>query len=271
MTMPYKGSARGAHGSRLGDVRAVNRGPGPQVATHHTGELTLERQRFATRTTRSRLVSASSLDPADGIFWWCGLATAADGAFAMTDDGRITLWNPAAERITGYQASEVLGRRCCDVFVARDAKGERLCPAICRSPLLNKRGEPVESFDLQVSSKGGRQIWLNMSTVVLPVTDAHGPRFIRMFRDVTAVKDVLALVRNRLAGTPADDDRLGRLTRREAEILRLMVSGATNRALADRLHVSPATIRNHTHHIFAKLGVPNRLAAVALALGQFLV
>ncbi len=50
-----------------------------------------------------------------------------------------------------------------------------------------------------------------------------------------------------------------------------MVSGATNRALADRLHVSPATIRNHTHHIFEKLGVPNRLAAVALALGQFLV
>jgi PAS domain S-box-containing protein len=186
-------------------------------------------------------------------------------------DGRITLWNPAAERITGYRASEVLGRRCCDVFVARDTRGERFCPAICRSPLLNRRGEPVESFDLQVSSRGGRQIWLNMSTVVLPITDAHGPRFIRMFRDVTAVKDVLALVRNRLAGTPADDDRLGRLTRRETEILRLMVSGATNRALADRLHVSPATIRNHTHHIFEKLGVPNRLAAVALALGQFLI
>ena len=42
-------------------------------------------------------------------------------------------------------------------------------------------------------------------------------------------------------------------------------------ALAARLHVSPATIRNHTHHIFEKLGVPNRLAAVALALGQFLI
>ena len=218
-----------------------------------------------------RIRSGSPTPPPPGAPWWHGLAAAADGAFALMSDGRITLWNPAAERITGFRASEVLGRRCCDVFVARDARGERFCPAICRSPLLNKRGELAESFDLQVSSKGGRQIWLNMSTVVLPVTDAHGPRFIRMFRDVTAVKDVLALVRNRLAGTPTDDDRLGRLTRRETEILRLMVSGATNRALADRLHVSPATIRNHTHHIFEKLGVPNRLAAVALALGQFLV
>jgi DNA-binding NarL/FixJ family response regulator len=49
-----------------------------------------------------------------------------------------------------------------------------------------------------------------------------------------------------------------------------MVSGATNRALAEQLHVSPATIRNHTHNIFEKLGVPNRLAAVVLAFGQFM-
>ena len=217
------------------------------------------------------LTSGPPARPSAGVAWWHGLAAAADGAFAMMSDGRITLWNQAAEKITGYAASEVLGRRCCDVFVARDAGGERLCPSICRAPLLSKSGEPIESFDLQVSSKGGRQIWLNMSTVVLPITDAHGPRFIRMFRDVTAVKDVLALLRNRLAGTPANDDRLGRLTRREVEILRLMVSGATNRALAERLHVSPATIRNHTHNIFGKLGVPNRLAAVALALGLFLI
>jgi len=47
-----------------------------------------------------------------------------------------------------------------------------------------------------------------------------------------------------------------------------MSSGATYRALAERLHVSPATVRNHTHHIFEKLGVPNRPAAVTLALSQ---
>ena len=50
-----------------------------------------------------------------------------------------------------------------------------------------------------------------------------------------------------------------------------MASGATNRALAERLHLSPATVRNHTHNIFEKLGVPNRLTAVTLALRQFLI
>jgi DNA-binding NarL/FixJ family response regulator len=90
-----------------------------------------------------------------------------------------------------------------------------------------------------------------------------------VFRDVTAVKDLLALIRNRLAGIPADREQIGQLTRRETEILWLMASGATNRTLAGRLHLSPATVRNHSHNIFEKLRVPNRLAAVILALSQF--
>ncbi len=189
----------------------------------------------------------------------------------MTSDGRITLWNPAAERITGYTAAEVLGRRCYDVFAGCDSGGEPLCSSNCRLLTLITRGEPVESFDLQTCSKGGRPIWLNMSTIVLLDGDTKGSRGIRMFRDVTAVKDLLALIRNRLLGIPTERDRIGRLTRRETEVLRLMASGATNRALAERLHLSPATVRNHTHNIFEKLGVPNRLAAVTLALSQLLI
>jgi ATP/maltotriose-dependent transcriptional regulator MalT len=53
--------------------------------------------------------------------------------------------------------------------------------------------------------------------------------------------------------------------------LRFIATGAPNRALAHRLHVSPATIRNHTHNIFEKLGVLNRLAAVTDAVSQLLV
>jgi PAS domain S-box-containing protein len=205
------------------------------------------------------------------MFWWRGLVAAADGAFALTGDGRITLWNLAAARITGYQANEVLGRRCCDVFVGCDAESDRFCLASCRLLGQIRNGEPVETFDLQTTSKGGRPIWLNMTAVVLPVADAQVPRVIRTFRDIIAVEDVLALIRYRLAGTPAKDDRIGRLTRREVEVLRFMAAGATNRALARRLHVSPATIRNHTHNIFEKLGVRNRLAAVTYALSQLLI
>lgn len=213
--------------------------------------------------------SGRSIKPSNGVAWWHAFFNAADGAFAMLSDGRITFWNPAAERITGYAVGEVLGRHCCEVFVLHEAGGERSCSSKCRSVILNKQSGPIESFDLQISSKDGRLIWLNMSTVIPPVADAQSPRVIRMFREVTAVRDVLALIRGRLAGSPTSEDVLGRLTRREAEVLRLLISGASNRALADRLHISPATARNHTHNIFEKLGVGNRLAAVTLALRQF--
>jgi DNA-binding NarL/FixJ family response regulator len=44
-----------------------------------------------------------------------------------------------------------------------------------------------------------------------------------------------------------------------------MVDGLSTTAAAGRLHVSPATIRNHVQNIFAKLGVHSRLEAVAFA------
>ena len=202
---------------------------------------------------------------------WCrSISAAADGAFAATSDGRIVLWNLSAERILGYRAEEVLGLHCCDVFASRDSDRELSCPRTCRLCAPIKTGEPIETVDLPAKTKGGREIWLNMSTLVLPVTSRRDYRVIRMFRDVTAVKDVLALIRDRLIGTPSTKDPLGRLTRRETEVLHLMASGATNRMLATRLHLSPATVRNHTHNIFEKLGVPNRVAAITCAISQFL-
>jgi len=40
------------------------------------------------------------------------LESMADGVFTLNEKGKITLWNKAIERITGYKAEEVLGRSC---------------------------------------------------------------------------------------------------------------------------------------------------------------
>jgi len=60
-------------------------------------------------------------------------------------------------------------------------------------------------------------------------------------------------------------ERLG-LTRREAEILQLLGTGATNAALASALHVAPATVKTHLENIYRKLGARGRAQAVAMAL-----
>jgi DNA-binding NarL/FixJ family response regulator len=55
------------------------------------------------------------------------------------------------------------------------------------------------------------------------------------------------------------------LTKRESEILGLIVKGMNNREIADHLTISQSTVKNHVTSIFMKLGVTNRAEAVALA------
>jgi DNA-binding NarL/FixJ family response regulator len=56
---------------------------------------------------------------------------------------------------------------------------------------------------------------------------------------------------------------LGRLTRREKEVLRLLVEGADNDAIAQSLVISPQTARTHVQNVLTKLEVHSRLEAAA--------
>ncbi|HMG30783.1 MAG TPA: response regulator transcription factor [Jiangellaceae bacterium] len=55
------------------------------------------------------------------------------------------------------------------------------------------------------------------------------------------------------------------LSQRELEVLELVARGSTNRDAASRLFISEATVKTHLLHIYAKLGVNDRAAAVAEA------
>lgn len=55
------------------------------------------------------------------------------------------------------------------------------------------------------------------------------------------------------------------LTDKEREVLACLASGGTNVDIARRLYITPATVKTHVAHIYAKLGVNNRNAAVSRA------
>jgi DNA-binding NarL/FixJ family response regulator len=59
------------------------------------------------------------------------------------------------------------------------------------------------------------------------------------------------------------------LTAREAEILALVASGATNEQIAEKLFLSRHTVKTHLYNIFKKINVPNRLQAVLWAAKNF--
>jgi DNA-binding NarL/FixJ family response regulator len=65
--------------------------------------------------------------------------------------------------------------------------------------------------------------------------------------------------------------RLSRLTRREREVLALLVEGADNDVVAQRLVISPETARTHIQNILSKLDVHSRLEALALVLRNNIV
>ncbi|CAN5867590.1 response regulator transcription factor [soil metagenome] len=56
------------------------------------------------------------------------------------------------------------------------------------------------------------------------------------------------------------------LSGREIEVLELVARGGSNKELARELHLSEATVKSHLIHIFDKLGVADRTAAVTVAL-----
>jgi DNA-binding CsgD family transcriptional regulator len=64
---------------------------------------------------------------------------------------------------------------------------------------------------------------------------------------------------------------IGSLSEREAQVLRLIASGKTNRAIAEELFISEKTVARHVSNIFDKLGVSSRSAATAWAYRRDLI
>ncbi|RVU15884.1 response regulator transcription factor [Streptomyces antnestii] len=77
--------------------------------------------------------------------------------------------------------------------------------------------------------------------------------------------EVLARHRESARLTDQQTERLESLTAREQEILALMTQGLDNRAIADRLTISYATVRTHVRGILEKLEARSQLEAVAKA------
>ena len=101
--------------------------------------------------------------------------------------------------------------------------------------------------------------------------DASRDSLYRAVRAAASGEPVFApSVSRRLIGrmrSPAEE----KLSSRELEVLGLVAGGASNSDIAGQLNISQATVKSHLIHIFEKLGVSDRTAAVTLALQRGLI
>ncbi|HZV76030.1 MAG TPA: response regulator transcription factor [Conexibacter sp.] len=83
--------------------------------------------------------------------------------------------------------------------------------------------------------------------------------------------ELLRRLRAAEAAQPVDAAGTAELSERELEVLRLIVDGRDNAAIASELFISPNTVKSHVASICAKLGVESRLQASVQALRRGLV
>jgi DNA-binding NarL/FixJ family response regulator len=109
----------------------------------------------------------------------------------------------------------------------------------------------------------------------VPAEDLH--RAVRVVADGGAWLDpavtgrVLAIYRSAAPPRAGRDAGLAALTGREREVLALIGHGKTNTEIAAELFVSEGTVKTHINHLFTKLQLRDRAAAVVFAFDQDLV
>jgi PAS domain S-box-containing protein len=195
-------------------------------------------------------------------------AIAAHDALIEVDaHDRIVTWSRDAEELTGYRAGLVRGRGFCELLEARDLWGNRACSCGLREAV--RHGEPLRSFLLDVRTATGKS--LRVVVHALPAAGEHHSGAVLAFwvrRDLRRRQD-----RRRPAHpTEQESGRSPRggppplpLSPREVEVLRLLATGTTTAAIAQRLGISVVTVRNHVQRLLDRLGAHSRLAAVARA------
>jgi PAS domain S-box-containing protein len=167
-------------------------------------------------------------------------------SYVIDPTGVIRWINPAARRLVG----DVRGRQFTSVVAPEDTRR-------AREHFARKIAGTAQVTDTQVvlvGSDGGR-VQVDVSSCPL----MHGHRLVGVFGQLSDVEE------------DPDEPLPPHLTPRQTEVLRLLKRGRSTEQIAQELHLSTETVRNHVRHLLRALGVHTRLEAVAVARQEHLV
>jgi len=119
-----------------------------------------------------------------------------DGVMTVDRDWRITYFNRAAEEITGYSRSEVLGRYCHEVLRSD------LCRDACPIRHTVETGKPVGGLVVYISDRNGDKCPVSVSTALFRDRDGRLLGGVETFRDLRQIEALKKKVDGRF--TPAD-------------------------------------------------------------------
>ena len=159
----------------------------------------------------------------------------------VIDRAGVVRWiNAAARNIVG----DVRGRQFTSVVAPEETRRARelFARKVLGTTTVTDAGVVVIGTD-------GERVAVEISSVPL----VHGDHVVGVFGQVS-----------KLVEEPHAHPEL-HLTPRQAEVLELLERGRSTRQIADELHLSTETVRNHIRHMFRAIGAHSRLEAVAIA------
>jgi len=160
-------------------------------------------------------------------------------SYVIDRTGVIRWVNPAAEHVVG----DVVGRQFTSVVAPHEVHRAR------------------ESFASKVVGN------VKVTEGEVAIVDADGQPLMVDICSVPLVEDgrVVGVFGQVVREDPPQTNAHPDLTPRQAEILRMLEHGRSTRQIADELHLSLETVRNHVRHLLRALGAHSRLEAVAMA------
>jgi PAS domain S-box-containing protein len=168
-------------------------------------------------------------------------------SYVIDAQGIVRWINPAAEKLVG----DVRGRQFTSVVAPEDTRR-------AREHFARKIAGTEQVTDAQVVLLGpdGSRVDVEVSSVPL----MQGHRLVGVFGQLVDVEE-----------QDPDEVLPPHLTPRQTEVLRLLKKGLSTGQIAQELHLSTETVRNHVRHLLRALGVHTRLEAVAVAQREHLV
>jgi PAS domain S-box-containing protein len=112
------------------------------------------------------------------------LSSMQGGLFTIDKDARITSFNRAAEKITGFKKEEVLNKKCYTVLRSN------ICKSKCRLKRTLETGESMFNHEAIIRDKTGKEIPINVTTSALRSSDNEIIGALEIFRDLTERKEL---------------------------------------------------------------------------------
>lgn len=168
--------------------------------------------------------------------------------------------NDRAERLL-RPPQPPLGCPCFNVICGRNREGRPFCSPDCPASAAIRHARAVEAVDLQIGPDEGR--WVRLFVAPLDLGADSRPLIHIAFEMTERASAERFVGRVAERTRKASARRLAALSNREREVLALLAQDKTARAVADELHISYATVRNHIQHVLAKMDAHSMLEAIA--------